>query len=147
MFEEHNKLTKTSYWLLAISSLVGFIFVAATLPQLTWGAPWVSYALAAALSLMLALNTYFAYLIYKRSIKALKLCFWLYGLQIIGFETENWALSLNFGMNVSVSFVHNSTLVTINLLAIVIFVVILLAYRSVIGANKSINYAPSAPDS
>ncbi len=96
---------------------------------------------------MLALNTYFAYLIYKRSLRALKLCLWLYGLQIIGFETENWALSLNFGMNVSMSFVYNSTLVTINLLAIVIFMVILLAYRSVIGANKSNNYAPSAPDS
>ncbi|WP_341937449.1 hypothetical protein [Marinimicrobium sp. C2-29] len=147
MFEEHNKLTKTSYWLIAISSLIGFAFMAAILPQLTWDAPWISYALAGALGLMLALNTYFAYLIYKRSLRALKLCLWLYGLQIIGFETENWALSLNFGMNVSMSFVYNSTLVTINLLAIVIFMVILLAYRSVIGANKSNNYAPSAPDS
>lgn len=147
MFEEHNKLTKASYWLLAISSLIGFVFIAAILPQLTWDTPWVSYVLVAVLGLMLALNTYFAYLIYKRSLKALKLCLWLYGLQIIGFETDNWALSFNFGMNMSVSWSFNSTEVTINFLAAAIFVIILLAYRSVRGANKSINYAPSAPHS
>ncbi|MDQ2077118.1 hypothetical protein [Marinimicrobium sp. ABcell2] len=147
MFGEHNRLTKTSYWLLAISSLAGFVFMALVLPQLAWDTPWISYALVTALGLMLVLNTYFAYLIYKRSLKALKLCLWLYGLQIIGFETENWALSLNFGMNVSVSWMYKSTEVTINLLAIVIFVVIFLAYRSVRSANKSINYEPLAPDS
>lgn len=147
MFEEHNKLTKASYWLLATGSLVGFVFMAVALPQLTWDTPWISCVILAVLSLMLTLNTYFAYLVYKRSLKALKLCLWLYGLQVIGFETENWALSLNFRMNISVSWSFNSTEVTINLLATVIFVVMLLAYRTVRGANKSINYAPSAPGS
>lgn len=139
MFEEHNKLTKASYWLLAISSLVGFAFLGMLLPQLTWDQPWLSYVIATVLSLMLICNTYFAYRIYKRSIKALKFCLWLYGLQILGFETENWAFSLNFGMNASISWVYESNEVTINLLAIVIFVVVFFAYRSIKSANKLSN--------
>jgi len=137
MFEEHNKLTKASYWLLGLSSLVGFAFVGMLLPQLTWDQPWLSYVIAAILCLMLICNTYFAYRIYKRSIKALKFCTWLYGLQILGFETENWAFSLNFGMNASISWAYESNEITINLLAIAIFVVVFLAYRGVVSANKS----------
>ena len=136
MFEEHNKLTKASYWLLAISSLVGFAFLYVILTQLQWDQPWVTYVVSAVLSLMLIFNTYFAYRIYKRSVRALKFCMWLYGLQIIGFETENWAFSFNFGMNISVSWAYESTEVTINLLAILIFIVIFLAYRSINSANK-----------
>lgn len=146
MFEEHNKLTKASYWLLAISSLVGFPSMALVFLQLTQEAPWGSYALVAALTLMLALNTYFAYLIFKRSLNALKLSLWLYALQTIGIEAGSWDLGLSFGMNVSARLVFGSTEVIVNLLALLVFVVIFRAYRSVQGANRSMNYAPSAPD-
>ncbi|MES2604861.1 MAG: hypothetical protein V4603_07980 [Pseudomonadota bacterium] len=146
MFEKHNKLTRTSYWLIAASSLAGFFSMAAVLPSFMAEHSGISYVLGTALSLMLLLNTYFAYLIYKRSLRALKLCLWLYGLQIIGFETDSWAFSLNFGMNVSVGWTYGSTAITLNLLAIAIFAFIFLSYRSVATANKSNNFVPSAPD-
>ena len=138
MFESHNKFTKLSYWLLALSSLSGFIFMGMFIPSLDSGQPIVIYVLVVILGLMLILNTYFAYRIYHRSISVLKWCLWLYGLQIIGFETENWAFSLTFGMKFTISFTHETTNITINLLAIVIWFVVFKALRSVSLANKAL---------
>lgn len=142
MFESHNKFTKLSYWLLALSSLTGFIFMGMFLPSLFDAQPTLVYALVAILSLMLILNTYFAYRIYRHSTSALKWCLWLYGLQIIGFETENWALSLTFGMKFTITWTYETTNITINLLAIVIWFVVLKALRSVSIANKAIKNGP-----
>jgi len=139
MFQHHNKYTKASFVILCLSSLVGLIFMGMFLPSLTAEQPVLIYILSAVLSLMLLLNTYFAYQIYRRSMPALKLCLWLYGLQILGFETENWALSLNFGMNFSVSWEYETTNITINLLAIIIWFVVFMALRSVNQANKNVN--------
>lgn len=136
MFEYHNKYTKTSYWLLAISSLVGFVFMGMFLPSLGGDQPVLIYGIAILLSIMLLLNTYFAYRIFKKSTRTLKLCLWLYGIQIIGFETENWALSLNFGMNASLTWSYESTNITFNILAIIIWFVIFKALRSVTKANN-----------
>jgi hypothetical protein len=138
MFGSHNIFTKLSYWLLALSSLSGFIFMGMIFPSLVDEQPTLVYALVVILSLMLILNTYFAYRIYHKSISALKLCLWLYGLQVIGFETENWALSLTFGMKFTISWSYETTNITINLLAIAIWFVVFKALRSVSLANKLI---------
>jgi hypothetical protein len=133
MFEEHNRLTKATYWLLAISSLVGFVIITVFTPQFIREQPWPLYVLTAASSLMLILNTYLAYLVYTRSLKALQLCLWLYGLQVVGLKTENFlALHLTFTVNPTMSLgTLGSTQITINLLAVAIYIVILSAYRSV----------------
>lgn len=138
MFEYHNKYTKLSYWLLVISSLFGFIFMGIFLLGLGGGQSLLIYGLAFLLSLMLILNTYFAYRIFKKSNRALKLCLWLYGFQIIGFESENWALSLNFGINTSITWSNGSTNITFNVLAVIIWFVIFKALRSVTKANNPI---------
>lgn len=138
MFESHNKFSKLSYWLLALSSLSGFIFMGMFFPSLVDEQPTLIYALVAILSLMLILNTYFSYRIYHRSISALKWCLWLYGLQIIGFETENWALSLTFGMKFIVTWSYETTNININLLAIIIWFVVLKALRSVSITKKEV---------
>jgi hypothetical protein len=111
-------------------------------PSLVDEQPTLIYGLVAILSLMLILNTYFAYRIYKRSISALKWCLWLYGLQIIGFETENYALSLTFGMKFTITWSYETTNITFNLLAIVIWFLVLKALRSVSIANKAIKNGP-----
>ena len=138
MFESHNKFTKLSYWLLALSSLSGFIFMGMLFPILVDEQPTLIYGLVVVLSLMLILNTYFAYRVYKRSISVLKWCLWLYGLQIIGFETDNYALSLTFGMKFTVTWSYETTSITFNLLAIAIWFVVLKALRSVSIADKAI---------
>jgi len=136
MFEHHNKYTRTSYWLLSISSLAGFLIMGMFLPSLGGEQPVLIYGIEILLSIMLLLNTYFAYRIFKKSTRALKLCLWLYGLQIIGFETENWALSLNFGMDASLTWSYESTNITFNLLAIIIWFAVFKALRSVTKANN-----------
>lgn len=141
MFQEHNKLTKTTYWLLAISSIVGLIVLTAFMPQFLHGEPWPIYALTAVVVLMFIINTYLAYLVYVRSVKALQICVWLYGLQIVGFKTENWTFSLAFTVNPTVSIVGlGSTVIVVNLAAIAIFCVIVSAYRSIKDDSK-----PTAP--
>lgn len=143
MFNHHNKYTKISYWILGGSSLVGFAFIGILLSSLTDAQPLLVYGISALLSSMLILNTYFAYRIFKKSTKALRLSLWLYGLQIIGFESENWELSLNFGMNVSVTWSYGTTNITFNLLAIIIFLVVFKALKSVKNSKPQLNIATS----
>lgn len=136
MFESHNKYTKLSYWALALSSIVGFVVMGMLVPSLTQNQPVLMYVLVSVLSAMLFLNTYFSYKIFKRSVSALKWCLWLYGLQIIGFESANWALSLTFGLQFTITWAVGETSITFNLMAIAIWFLVFQALRSVNAANK-----------
>jgi len=131
MFKTHNKYTIATFSILGISSLIGFYFIGMMYTLFGNEEPLLIYVVAGILSVMFLLNTYFAYLIFKRSLRALRFSFWLYAAQILGFDTGNWALSLNFGMNLSISFSYETTEVTINILAIIICVVAHLAYCSI----------------
>ena len=136
MFASHNKYTKLSYWILAISSIIGFIVMGMLIPSVTQNQPVLMYILVSVLSTMLLLNTFFAYKVFKRSVSALKWCLWLYGLQIIGFESANWAFSLTFGLQFTITWAIGETSVTFNLMAIVIWFLVFKALRSVNTANK-----------
>lgn len=138
MFEDHNKLTKASYWILSISSVIGFIALALVLPQLASSGSWFIGIIGAVLTLMFLLNTYFAYLIYKRSLKAIKFCMWLYGLQIFGFDSESFSFGLTFGLQAFLSINIGSSTLTINFAAIIVFIVLLLAHKSANNANKAL---------
>ncbi len=136
MFESHNKYTKLSYWTLAISSVVGFVAMGMLIPSVTQNQMISMYILISVLSAMLLLNTYLAYKIFKRSVSALKWCLWLYGLQIIGFETANWGFSLIFGLQLTISWAIGESSLTINLMAIIIWFLVFNALCSVNTANK-----------
>jgi len=136
MFEEHNKLTTATFSLFAISSLVGLVVIAICLPQFMSGQIKSGPMLAVISSLMVIVNACFAYLVYKRSLTALKLSKWLYAVQIFGIETETWIFTLSFGTNVSMRMGFGLFAITINLLAIVILFVVVRAYRS---ANVSVS--------
>ena len=58
MFEHHNKYTRTSYWLLSISSLAGFLIMGMFLPSLGGEQPVLIYGIEILLSIMLLLNTW-----------------------------------------------------------------------------------------
>lgn len=132
VFEEHNRLTKATYWLLAINSLVGFAIITVFAPQFLRGQPWPVYILTAASGLMLVFNTYLAYLVYTRSLKALQLCLWLYGLQVAGFQAENLTFNLTFTLSPTMRLgTSGSTEIIFNLLSFAFFLFILSAYRSV----------------
>ena len=130
MFKLHNKYTKTSYWLLAASSISGFIMMGMLLPSLMGNQLILTYIVVSVLSLMLLLNTYLAYQVFKKNKSALKWCLWLYGLQVVGFESANWGLSLTFGMQLTVTWSIGEANITFNLLAIVIWFVVYKALHS-----------------
>jgi hypothetical protein len=132
MFSHHNFKTTLAYWTLAVSSLVGAMTMALVVPQLiTSGSETSMYVLVSALLVMLILNTYFAYSIYQRSEKALTLCLWLYGLQIIGFKTEYLSFSLSFGFQLTFSWSFDSFSFSVNLAAIIIWFIVYSALKSV----------------
>ncbi|SEA98428.1 hypothetical protein SAMN04488051_11182 [Alkalimonas amylolytica] len=136
MFESHNKYTILTYWTLALSSVVGFVVMGMLIPSATQNQTLLMYILISVLSVMLLLNTYLAYKVFKRSVFALKWCLWLYGLQIIGFETANWGFSLIFGLQINISWAIGESSLTINLMAIIIWFLVFKALRSVNAANK-----------
>jgi len=94
------------------------------------------YGIPFVLSIMLLLNMYLAFRIYKKSTRALKACLWLYGLQILAsYETDNSSYSLNLGMNISLNWSYKSLSISINILALMIFLVVFMALYSVVKAN------------
>lgn len=123
-FKEHNRYTRATYWVLFVGSAVGFVFVGGLLltgMTLKTELPKMWFVvLTIILSGMLIANSYIAYKIYKKSYSAFRLCLILYGIQILGFETENWALQLNFGMSVAITIGIGSVKVTLNMMAIAI---------------------------
>lgn len=144
MFESHNKYTILSYWTLALSGGVGFVAMGMLIPSVTQNQPLLMYILISVLSAMLLLNTYLGYKLFKRRFSALKWCLWLYGLQIIGFESADWAFSLIFGLQLTISWEIGESNLTINLMAIIIWLLVFKALRSVNTANKlSQQYAAS----
>lgn len=132
MFLYHNFNTRLAYWVLAISSLIGVVTLALMALQLTASeSANFMYMLILVLSVMLVFNTYFAYEIYKLSERALTLCLWLYGLQIVGFETEHLSLSMSFGLQLNFSWSFDSFSFSVNLAAIIIWFIVYSALKSV----------------
>ena len=146
MFKRHNKYTIAMYSVLGVSSFIGFYVLGMLYTTFGNDQPLLTYVVVGILSVMLLLNTYFAYLIYKGSLRALRFSFWLYAVQILGFDTGYWALSLNFGMNLSISFNYETTDVTINMLAIIICVIAHLAYRSIAKGDAPGNSSVASTD-
>jgi hypothetical protein len=89
------------------------------------------YILVSALLVILVLNTYFAYRIYKLSEKALTLSLWLYGLQIVGIETEHLSFSLSLGLQLTFSWSVESVSISVNLASIIIWLIVYSALKSV----------------
>ena len=134
MFDQHSGYSRAVYILLAINSLAGIAFTGAILPQLVPESDFIETVLVTVPVLLI--NTYFAYRIYKKSGKALKLSAWFYSLQIIGIETDSVAFSLDSGMRILLVWENEGIQFAVNLLAMVTLIVILLALRNVVRNNS-----------
>lgn len=132
MFSHHNFNTKLAYWTMAVSSLIGVVTMTLVAPQLMpdKSAAYM-YILVSGLSVILVLNTYFAYKIYKLSEKALTLSLWLYSLQVVGFETEHLTFSLSCGLQLTFSWSVGSVSLSVNLASIIIWLIVYSALKSV----------------
>ncbi len=141
----HNKYTKLTYWLLGLGSCLGLVFLWALALMFASGQPLFIWGLAIVLTLMLGINSYFAYQIYRKNFKVLKWVMWLYAFQIIGFETENWAYSFSFGLQLNVSLPLGSAKVVINLFSILILFVVYKAIKG-IQATQPLVYTEKCRD-
>ena len=131
MFSHHNFNTKLAYWTLALSSVFGAISLSIITSQLLpQGNTNFISGLVLFLTVILCLNTYFAYRVYKLSKKALVLCLWLYGFQIIGFETQYLSFSSSFGFQINISWSFDNVTLSVNLTAILICFVLYKALKS-----------------
>ncbi len=61
---------------------------------------------------------YLIFHLYKKEMKALKLCFWFCLLSIISIESESFSIGLNYGVTVGTVFEIGTAIVTINILAL-----------------------------
>jgi hypothetical protein len=65
-------------------------------------------------------SAYLIFHIYKKEMRALKLCFWFCLLQIITIESESLTIGLSYGAKVGAVFEIGLAIVTINVLALLI---------------------------
>lgn len=139
MFLSHTKYTKLAYLTIVANSLLGFLSLGAIIPLLTDFELNFTYIVTSVLVLMLFVNLYIAYLIYKRSFFVLKLCLWLYGLQIFAFDFGSFSFSMIFGTKFLLTWSIGNFSISFNIFALVIWAIVkkaLLSLESVHGQSS-----------
>lgn len=138
MFERHNKLTIASYILLAINGVAGALIAIFAVPEYLRNGNYLTYLAAGLLCIIPVLSGYLAYGIYKRSIKVLFFCVWLWALQVFRYENGFWTFSLRFGVDLSYIVPIGTGKLLINLWALMTFIVLFLAYRGVSNSKHAV---------
>jgi len=77
-----------------------------------------NYGKAVISGFVLFISAYLGFYLYKKEMKALKLCFWFCLLQIITIESETVSIGLNYGAKIGAVFEVDVAIVTINILAL-----------------------------
>lgn len=131
LFESHNLYSKLTYLIVGFSSVVGVLYLVLFFSSLENSQGMLPWIIGGVLGLMLCLNTLFAYRIFKKSRFALIGVALLYLLQIVSIESPQWAFSVSFGMQVTLSWQVDEVTVGINFLALMISALALVAVRSV----------------
>ncbi|PTP56832.1 hypothetical protein CWO01_23840 [Vibrio splendidus] len=137
MFESHNKYTKAICIILILSSVIGLISVGGLFTYLTLDQPPIILGMVILLLGMLLTSIYFSYAVYNKNLRVLKLCYLLYALQLVGFETDSYALSLTFGLKFFVNFNVGNIMLSINLMAIAIMFLVYKSLQRISIANKA----------
>lgn len=130
MFEKHTNFTRAAYIIIGLNSLIGLLSLAVISSFLSEFKLDFQYITTLFLSILLFLNVYFAFLIYKKKLFMLKFCLWLYGFQIIGLKTDNFEFSLVFGTKLEVTWSIGSFNLMFNIMAFIILFVLFKALSS-----------------
>ena len=77
-----------------------------------------NYGKAIITALVIFASSYLIFHLYKKRIRALKLCFWFCILQIVTIESELLAIGLNYGAKIGAVLEIGNAIVTINILAL-----------------------------
>lgn len=138
-FNSHSKITKAMSIYLLVSHVI-------TIGIFLTGLPALFGINGAILALLLlgpglgAFGLYLGYALLNRKLWALTGCIWFFLLQTVSFETENWAFGLLSGFEFYVSIDVPEMTVSVNLLAVGLFIMSLLGRFQI--NNAPTNNAP-----
>jgi hypothetical protein len=77
------------------------------------------------------INLFVAYKIFRGSLRFIKFAFWIYVLQIIGFETPHLGFSITLGFSFNITWSVYDVSIIFNLFAILMSVILYKAMRNV----------------
>lgn len=124
-----NSYTKAAFIALLVASglsvVVGFSFFT-LLPE----AKGLTLILLLLTPLAIFINLFVAYKIYQGKNRFIKFAFWVYVVQIVGFDIGGWAFSLLLGFTFHISWAVGSSSITINFFAILMSVLLFKAMQS-----------------
>lgn len=118
MFQSFNKSTITICCFLGINILLAAASIFVLITKIDVGLHGSIYGKILASGLVILASTYLIFHIYKKEMKAVKLCFWFSLLQIITVESELVTIGLSYGAKVGAVFEIGEAIITINILAL-----------------------------
>ena len=80
--------------------------------------------------IFILVNIALVYAMHKGKLFVLKIAFWLYVVQVIGFEIGEWGFSLLMGFNITLTWEIGDSLIVINMFAALMSVLLYRAIRS-----------------
>ncbi|WP_257324049.1 hypothetical protein [Pseudoalteromonas rhizosphaerae] len=80
------------------------------------------------------INLFVAYKIFRGSLRFIKFAFWIYVLQIIGFETPHLGFSITLGFSFNITWSVYDVSIIFNLFAILMSVIL---YKAMCNANET----------
>lgn len=80
------------------------------------------------------INLFVAYKIFRGSLRFIKFAFWIYVLQIIGFETPHLGFSITLGYSFNITWSVYDVSIIFNLFAILMSVIL---YKAMCNANET----------
>lgn len=131
MFAQHNTLTKASYWLLGVNSIIVFVVLGMVIQQAIIDQQSIINSTTIFAGIIAILNTYIALRIYGRSKLALKTSLLFYAIQCIGIQSRWLTLNICIGLDIFLNIKLGATVLTINFVPLFILIVILFAFRSI----------------
>lgn len=127
-----NRHTKIAFYALIIASILSSTTIFSLLSMLSHVEGVILLLLLT--PLIICINLFVAYKIYQGEVSFIRFSFWLYVIQIVGFEIGGWGFSFLLGFTFHLTWAIGESSITINFFAILMSV---LLFKAIKGSNKT----------
>jgi hypothetical protein len=127
-----NKYTKIAIVALIVSSFLGALLLGSIYGMFSKKVDMglLVWFFALLIPLGVIINLFVAYKIFRGSLRFIKFAFWMYVIQIIGFETPHLEFSITLGFSFNITWSLFDVSVIFNLFAILMAVILYKAMRN-----------------
>jgi hypothetical protein len=131
-----NKYTKMAIIALIVSSFLGALLLGSVYDFFSEKTDMgvLGWFFAFLVPLGVIINLFVAYKIFRGSLRFIKFAFWIYVLQIIGFETPHLGFSITLGFSFNITWSVYDVSIIFNLFAILMSVIL---YKAMCNANET----------